>query len=542
MLMQLVYKINELFAIDMKASDLFNKTKIIDIIQHIEQKAQISNISLSALPKMSNAPGSYTNPFPLTEVQQAYWLGRNPVFELSDVTVHGYMEYDCNDLNINRLEAAWNKLIQAHDALRIVIFKDGQQCGLDDVEYYKFNYVNADGKSLEEVEALYNAFRARLSGQAFDAQKWPLFEIACIERDGHVRLYVSIDGLILDAWSAQLLFDQWGHLYKDINYTIKKSEIRFRDYVFYLEGLSHSEIYQVHKEYWLNKSDNFPSAPKIPTQEISVKKIKNYEFKRLSRTWDERQWQKLKKLAHAQGFTPTSLLLSIFSEILFYWSNQERFAITLTLFNRLPVHPDINNIAGDFTALILLDIDYTQHLFTSFLSRTKAVHTKLWNNLEHRLFGGIPFLRHLASTRKQKMSEVTPPIVFTALLGEDESIDMPHFMKNEVYSITQTPQIWLDFKAYKKHGQLVIDWDYLDEIFPADQISQMFSAFVKTVDKVILEENLSIFETQPLFPRISCNELTTLITQSMHLKSAYYMSCSLKRQKNILKELLLLMV
>ena len=30
--------------------------------------------------------------FPLTEVQQAYWLGRSGVFELSDVSTHNYFE------------------------------------------------------------------------------------------------------------------------------------------------------------------------------------------------------------------------------------------------------------------------------------------------------------------------------------------------------------------------------------------------------------------------------------------------------------------
>ena len=51
-------------------------------------------------------------PFPLTEVQQAYILGRNNAFEYSDVTSHCYFELETDRLDKKRLELAWNKLIK----------------------------------------------------------------------------------------------------------------------------------------------------------------------------------------------------------------------------------------------------------------------------------------------------------------------------------------------------------------------------------------------------------------------------------------------
>lgn len=500
LLLQLVYKINEQFDINLQVNQLFNKTRLCAIHTLIQQEKGKCTTSKESLPAIVKDMGSSSEPFPLTEVQQAYWLGRSNAFELSDVAVHGYLEYDCDDLDIGRLEEAWNLLLQHHDALRIVIAKNGTQQVLESVNKYCFTHVNAKGKSKQEISTLNAAMRQRMSKQIFDVEQWPLFEIACVETDTQSRLYISIDGLILDAWSGQLIFDQWGKLYRDLAYTIPSSEISFRDYVLYLQTLEKTEVYQKHKSYWLEKANNFPLAPKIPIHDTEIKTLKNYEFSRLSHTWSQANFLKLKEIAYAKGITPTSLLLSVFSEVLYYWSNQERFAMTLTLFNRLAVHPDINKIAGDFTSLTLLEIDYSATKEISFLNRTKAIHQRLWENLEHRLFGGIPFLRHLASSRKQKVSEVTPPIVFTAFLGEDESISIPSFMKNEVYSITQTPQVWLDFKAYKKEDGLVVDWDYLAALFPQNVVSDMFGQFVKFVDDILHHHDLNNFQAPNLIP------------------------------------------
>jgi amino acid adenylation domain-containing protein len=47
----------------------------------------------------------------------------------------------------------------------------------------------------------------------------------------------------------------------------------------------------------------------------------------------------------------------------------------------------------------------------------------------------------------------------------------------DVYSITQTPQVWLDHQIIERDGALHLNWDVVDELFPAGMIEDMFSAY-----------------------------------------------------------------
>jgi hypothetical protein len=87
------------------------------------------------LPVVTANPQERYEPFPLTEMQQAYWLGRNPRFELGGVGIHLYEELNCRGIDNTRLDAAWQKTILRHDALRTVVLSDGRQRVLEKGEY-----------------------------------------------------------------------------------------------------------------------------------------------------------------------------------------------------------------------------------------------------------------------------------------------------------------------------------------------------------------------------------------------------------------------
>ncbi|MFC7556730.1 hypothetical protein ACFQU7_37720 [Pseudoroseomonas wenyumeiae] len=76
---------------------------------------------------MTPDPAARHEPFPLTEIQQAYWLGRDTGFELGNVATHGYLEADCLGLDLPRFEQAWQRLVERHDMLRMVVLPGGMQ-------------------------------------------------------------------------------------------------------------------------------------------------------------------------------------------------------------------------------------------------------------------------------------------------------------------------------------------------------------------------------------------------------------------------------
>lgn len=97
------------------------------------------------LPSCTAAPAARHEPFPLTAIQQAYWMGRNPAFELGNISTHVYLEYETSErLDVATLERAWQRLVERHDMLRAVIEPDGLQRVLKEVPAYRIALLDLD--------------------------------------------------------------------------------------------------------------------------------------------------------------------------------------------------------------------------------------------------------------------------------------------------------------------------------------------------------------------------------------------------------------
>ena len=168
------------------------------------------------------------------------------------------------------------------------------------------------------------------------------------------------------------------------------------------------------------------------------------------------------------GVTPSVLLLSAFSTVVAQWSKQSRFTLNLTLFNRLPLHADVALLIGDFTSLTLLEVDVRAGGTLGDLAR--ALQARLWEDLEHRYFGGVEVVREM-NTRRGRQQAVIMPVVFTSALGlaGDESPEAgtapPGGAGTSVrteHGITQTPQTWLDHQVFEESGDVVLVWDAVE--------------------------------------------------------------------------------
>jgi yersiniabactin nonribosomal peptide synthetase len=72
-------------------------------------------------------PAKANQPFPLTDVQYAYWIGREDGQALGGVGCHAYLEFDGKNVEAEKLEKAWNILQSHHPMLRARFLRDGRQ-------------------------------------------------------------------------------------------------------------------------------------------------------------------------------------------------------------------------------------------------------------------------------------------------------------------------------------------------------------------------------------------------------------------------------
>ena len=114
-----------------RTGDLTPEQKRELLAQLLREKAEKS--APQPLPAIISSPGQHYDPFPLTDVQQAYWIGRGSNLELGNVSCHLYFELEAKPEDLESYGAAWQTLIERHDMLRAIILPDGRQQILEHV-------------------------------------------------------------------------------------------------------------------------------------------------------------------------------------------------------------------------------------------------------------------------------------------------------------------------------------------------------------------------------------------------------------------------
>ncbi len=457
------------------------------------------DVSSAALPTIVPAPEQRYEPFPLTDMQHAFWVGRSGAIELGGVSNHGYYEIEGNDLNLERLNWALQQLIKRHDMLRAVVLPDGQQQILEQVPAYPFEVLDLTGQDEVFVKAQLEAIREGMSHQVLPSDRWPLFDFrsTCLD-GGRVRLHISYDLLVFDAWSLFRLFEEWFQLYQKPEVALPPLELSFRDYALAEQGLRETELYKRSQNYWLSRIDTLPPAPDLPLAQ-SPHQLKQHRVKRYEGGIDRTHWQQWKQRAAKAGLTSSGVLLAAFAEIMTLWSKNPQFTLNLALFNRLPLHPQVNDLLGDFTSVTLLAVDNSAS--ESFCDRAIRLQKQLWQDLEHRYFSGVRVTRELS--RRKGTAPSAMPVIFTSTLGfgslGQETRTFSHFGEL-VYGISQASQAWMDIQVWEEKGTLTFNWDVVEELFPEGLIEDMFEAYCHFLKQLASSESAWVETTRQLLP------------------------------------------
>ncbi len=182
--------------------------------------------SVSTIQSISPTPRQRSQPFPLTEIQQAYWVGRRETFELGNMASQAYWEFESYGFELERLNLTWQKLIERHDMLRAVVLSDGQQQILKQVPPYQISVLDLRGKDTETITMELETIRQQMSFQELLTDKWPLFEVkaTCFDNQ-RFRLHIKFDLLIVDGWSLQILMREFSILYENPIATLTPLEL-----------------------------------------------------------------------------------------------------------------------------------------------------------------------------------------------------------------------------------------------------------------------------------------------------------------------------
>ncbi|WP_407977219.1 amino acid adenylation domain-containing protein [Brucella pseudogrignonensis] len=435
-------------------------------------------------------PACRHEPFPLNETQQAYWLGRDAVFESGEVAIHVFIEMGGEELDFPRLEAAWRLLVGHHDMLRAIVLPDGQQQILQHPPEWKMPVHDLRQSSAEAATAHVGKTREELAHYCADLSRWPSWRVEGFHLpDGENLLMISLDCWSIDGRSIQILAADLAALYRDLNTQLPVTDLTFRDYVLGLEAEQETSAYGQSLSYWQERVKVLPPAPRLPRQKNA--QAGKARFVRHHRTHPQAVYTTLKRQAAKYGLTVANVLIACYAQVLGRWSDASRFTLNIPRWNRHALHEDVDQIVGEFATFELLEVELRQG--ESFAAFAKRLQMQFAEDLNHDMVSGVRILREW---RKHNGADpgVAMPFVFTHepdLFGEGRArAYMASFsdIAPVKTALTQTPQVWIDAQYHDVNGELFLVWDALDALFAEGAIDAMFEVYADLIEELGTDE------------------------------------------------------
>lgn len=408
--------------------------------------------------------------FPLTPIQQAYLVGRRTDQILGGNACHLYCEFDGREVVPKKLEEAVHALCRHHPMLRAKFFDDGFQQVLPESPWRSLDVHDLREFDAAEVKRRLLQIRDSNSHRKLDVFSGQVFDISLSQLpNGASRLHFNIDLLIADVLSITIFLRDLASLYGGETLATP-IDFDFQDYLAQQNQTRYEEVAQA-ESYWSDRLPTFPSQPSLPINKTpssaSTPQFIRREF-RLPITAVECMRQEATK----RGLTLAAAFASAYSMVLARWSENAHFLLNVPLFDRAEINPVVANMIADFTNLVLVEIDAREA--TTFLAHAKAVQQTMHRDIGYAAYSGIEVLRTLRRAR----IESAAPIVLACNFSEPLLSDQFERSLGQLgWSISQTPQVWLDHQIYRLNDHYLLNWDAVEALFPPDTLDSMFDAY-----------------------------------------------------------------
>ena len=431
------------------------------------------------------ADGADEAPFPLAPMQHAMWVGRDDGQQLGGVAAHLYVEFDGTGLDPERLRRAATRLAARHPMLRVRFLPDGtQRTGAPPAEY-PVTVDDLRGMDSDAVAARLAAVRAGKSAQRLDGQ---VLEVTLtLLPGGRTRLHVDLDMQAADAMSYRTLMADLAKLYRD--QPLASLDYTYRQYRQHVSGTQ--PVQEADRQWWASRIAQLPDPPALPT----VPTGQQADAHRSGRRWhwlDPQTRDALFARAHRRGITPAMLLAASFADTVAGWSADRRFLLNVPLFAREPLHPDIDEVVGDFTSSLLIDVDLP--FADTPTVRARRLQEAVQTAAAHSSYPGLSVLRDLT---RHRGTQTLAPVVFTSALGLGElfSSAVTTEFGTPVWIISQGPQVLLDAQVTEFDGGILVNWDVREDAFRPGVIDAMFARHIDEVLRLATDEHA--WETPP---------------------------------------------
>lgn len=427
---------------------------------------------------LESGDGVRYEPFPLTPIQEAYWVGATGAFDLGGVPCQVYLELEGAGVNPARLRETWNRMVERHDMLRAKILPNGLQVvrRLEEMpEHFRVEDLSAPDVDTESALA---GIRREMETRSNEEPDYTPVQICvALLPGGRHRVCLSFDFMFVDFSSVFILAIEWRSLYEDPEAELTPIEMSYRDYVLAIRD-NPDPHHEAARDYWSERAATLPPGPSLPRP--GGGNLLGGRPLQLRGDLEEATWQRLLTRAEEAGLSKSGVLLAAFSRSLSRWSADPRFTINLTVARRRQLHEQVNQLVGEFTMVTLLEVDDGEA--RPFIDHAALVQQRFKRDIQNSAFSGVEVGRLAAS--KQGWTGAPANVVFTSLLtpssGEKRGLAyLWGWIGDNHYESSRTPQVAIDHQVVQRRdGRLGLRWDVREGTFPEGVAESMFEEYL----------------------------------------------------------------
>lgn len=469
----MIEKVKNIFHTAIRLVDFIENPTIDYISRRVEESQKLSEEELTESEQIK-ITHKYTAEYPMTDLQQAFFIGREATVALGNCASHSYAEILCPKYNKEKVEAVIKKLVKRHPMLRCYFDDLGNHHIVDDIQISLTEH-DFTGVSQEERKAGLMKIRQRMETTILNTGIAPLarVEISKLpEEKALVHLYV--DALISDGWSHELLLYEADQLYKNPDAVLDANDFTFGDFVEYNEKLKNTTAYQKAGKFWREHLKELPENPELLVGEVadSNKQIVSHQMRQLI---DWESWKRVEENAAGEGMTSFIISLTAFCKSVARYSKNQHFVINLPVSNRPESCENIDKLVGVCSNFFLLDFENRKQ--ESLYDTAKRVQKRLWELKENDSFNGNEIIRELYQSNGD-VGGFVASIVFTSLMDIPFP---PKEMLKRTYLETHTSQIWMDTVVMWDEDGVSFNCDFVEGIIEDALAENIITSCIKLV-------------------------------------------------------------
>ena len=417
----------------------------------------------------------------LTPMQAAYWTGRQASGSLGNVSAHLYVEFDCGEIDPQRLGRAVRKLYEKHEMTRLKITPDGYQIIGKTEESFDFEFEDLSGYETVAAEQHLRQKRRLWTCRQLDLASGQTSAFGLTLRPGATaRLHVDTDMIAIDPPSLCLLMEDLARFYESPDLKVEGAHFTYFDWLDRKsadETLSSRQV--IDRQWWTDRLADVPDAPTLPSNNSRP----DVRSGRLAAMLSPDERASLDRTARGLRITLSTLTLGLFAAAVGKATGDRQFRLNVPMFWRAPYTDNVDQLVGDFTNTLIVSVDLRSAETLSDLCSQLSI--QLIDLLTHSSHPGVNVLRDLSRSRKSLQNA---PIVFTAGLD----LPTPNLFSETVtrvfgpmsFAVSEGPQVALDAQVAAVDGGILVNWDINYDVLPVNWIEATFKDFVTLLKQV----------------------------------------------------------